>query len=482
MPRLEGFIGPSATSLSPIANDERTVNFYLEPLPRAGKNQAALYPSPGFSSFASVSPVGTRGLYEMNGTCLGVVAGTAYTIPSVGTPSSIGTVTNDGNPAQLVSNGAVGAQFLIASGTNGYCYTPSSGAFTQVLTGDCTMCGMLDGYGIALNPTTSKIRISNLNDLTTWSSSQFAQRGDAPDNWAAMVVNIPDIWLIGQQTGVVWYDAGAFPFPFAQRPGATFKYGIVAPWTLKTAGGEVMWLSRNAEGAGIVVKAVGYSPIRVSTYEVEAAIAGYAKNFSITDAEALMFQYYGHIFYVLTFPTANATWVFDVTTNQWVEWGKWNAPMTRFDLWAPRAHCYAFGQHLTGDRTTGTIAAMDGAYGTELDGTAIRRLRRTPALFNENRQFQVRRLELFLESGLGTQTGQGVNPTVMMRSSDDGGKTWLPERTSSAGKVGEYGKRVYWLRCGISRDRVYEFSVSDPIPWRFIDCFYNNDAPQQRAA
>lgn len=479
MPKLKGFVGPSSVSLSPQQDCQRAVNFYLEPGSRDAKNQAALYPSPGFGAFSSVSAVGGRALYEMNQTCLGVFGQQAYTIPALGTPTAIGTVVADSNPAQIVSNGAVGAQFLFSSGTNGYCYTPASGTFTQVLTGDCTMIGMLDGFGIALNPTTSKIRLSNLNDLSVWNPTQFAQRGDAPDNWSAMVVNIPDIWLIGQQTGVVWYDAGAFPFPFAQRPGATFKYGIAARWTLKTSAGFVLWLSHNESGDGIVVMAVGYSPQRVSSYEVETAIAGYNRAVGISDAEALMFQYSGHIFYVLTFPAANATWVYDITTGVWVEWGKWNSPMTRYDIWSPRVHCHAFGQHLTAERGNGKISVMDSAFTTESDGSVIRRMRITPAIFNENRQLPHRRIEVLMESGLGTQSGQGKNPLITMAASNDGGRTYLPERAVSGGKIGQYDARVFWLNNGVPRNRAYKFVMSDPIPWRLVDGYINNDQPVQ---
>ena len=30
-----------------------------------------------------------------------------------------------------------------------------------------------------------------------------------------MIVAPPEIWLIGEQTGEVWYDSGAYPQPFA---------------------------------------------------------------------------------------------------------------------------------------------------------------------------------------------------------------------------------------------------------------------------
>jgi hypothetical protein len=230
------------------------------------------------------------------------------------------------------------------------------------------------------------------------------------------------------------------------------------------------------------VQAVGYSPQRVSSYEVETAIAGYARGAGITDAEALMFQYQGHTFYVLTFPAANASWMMDVTTGIWTELGKWNSPMTRYDIWQPRVHCYAFGQHIVGDRATGQLSLMDGSYQTEADGSVIRRMRIAPAVFNENRQIPHRRLDVILESGLGVISGQGSNPLLEVSASDDGGKTYFPARSGSAGAIGAYQTLVRFTRFAVPRNRVYKFVMTDPVPWRLVDCLINNDEPQSGRA
>ncbi len=78
-------------------------------------------------------------------------------------------------------------------------------------------------------------------------------------------------------------------------------------------------------------------------------------------------------------------------------------------------------------------------------------------------------LQLDMEVGLGLATGQGSDPQVMMRWSDDGGKTWSNEYMRSAGKQGEYKKRIIWRRLGRGRDRIFEFVVSDPIAFSIID-------------
>jgi hypothetical protein len=56
-----------------------------------------------------------------------------------------------------------------------------------------------------------------------------------------------------------------------------------------------------------------------------------------------------------------------------------------------------------------------------------------------------------------------ANPMVSMRYSSNGGATWGPYQDRSMGRVGEYSKRIYWTRLGMSRDRVYEFSGMAPV-------------------
>ena len=60
----------------------------------------------------------------------------------------------------------------------------------------------------------------------------------------------------------------------------------------------------------------------------------------------------------------------------------------------------------------------------------------------------------------------GYNPQVMMRWSDDGGHTWSNEHWTSIGLIGNYGKRAFWRRLGMTlkiRDRVYEVSGTDAV-------------------
>jgi Neuraminidase (sialidase) len=75
-------------------------------------------------------------------------------------------------------------------------------------------------------------------------------------------------------------------------------------------------------------------------------------------------------------------------------------------------------------------------------------------------------LQLDIQAGTGLNLGQGSDPEIMLRWSDDGGHTWSNEHWVKMGKIGEYYKRVIWRRLGITlklRDRVYEVSGTDPV-------------------
>jgi len=73
-------------------------------------------------------------------------------------------------------------------------------------------------------------------------------------------------------------------------------------------------------------------------------------------------------------------------------------------------------------------------------------------------------------SGSVEGSGDSVSerpPLVMLRFSNDGGKTWRPhELWRSIGKTGEYDTRIRWHRLGSARKRVFEVSVTDPVPYR----------------
>ena len=108
---------------------------------------------------------------------------------------------------------------------------------------------------------------------------------------------------------------------------------------------------------------------------------------------------------------------------------------------------------------------------TDADGGPIRRLRRSPHLSVDDDWLFYHSFQVILETGQGLSSGQGSDPQLMLRWSNNGGKTWGNEHWVSSGEIGEYGTRALWRRLGRGYNRVFEVAVTDPVPWRGIGAY-----------
>lgn len=466
--RWPDFSGPTyLRSQSLLVSPERCVNLYPQRVQTPGGY--VLYPTPGLTAFATPAGSPGRGIFSqaLGGTerAFVVIGPTLYEVGSDGTITSRGTVAMDGNPATMCTNGDGGDQLFVTSGDTGYILTLGTNVLTTEVS-DVTMGGFMDGYFIALDNATSTIKISDLLDGETWDGTQIAQRSTAADPWRAMLVKYPRVWLLGEHTGDVWYNAGTSPFPFAPIQGVQIPYGIAASFSMTTVGPAIMWLTHNQNGDGQVVEALGYAPTVVSTEPLEYALSTYSR---IDDAVAWSYQDQGHEFYVLNFPAANRTWCYDRTEGMWHERGTWDAVNGEFDVWGPQYHALVFNQHLVLHAGNGTIYRMSHDLYTDSDGAGLRRLRVPPILANEQNRMFIDRLQLHVEAGLGLTSGQGSNPQILMSMSRNGGRTYGNQRSRSSGVQGDYDARLIWMNCGAGRNPVPMFSSSDPVPTRWLD-------------
>lgn len=480
MPVYPGFIGPAYRSQSMLADCERLVNLYPEKMEsRGAKYPYALYPTPGLLTFVRASVNAVRAMFAEKARAFALFGGQLKEVFSDGTTTDRGAVLpTDVNPGQVAWNGDGGNQLFLTSGDAGHLFNLTTNVLTlNVITG-AAFCGMLDGYFLALDVTTSTLKLSPLLNGLVWDPTQVTQRSTAPDPWLSMLIGLREVWLFGKTSTDVYYDAGDFPFPLKPIPGAFMKQGIAAPYSAAFLNNSAIWLAQNDDGARVVMRARGYTPFRVSDHGVEYAISRYAR---VDDAVGMVYQDLGHNFYVLNFPSANATWVYDDATGFWHERGTWNIATGNYDAWHPQYHMYAFNQHLVGDRNDGVIYTMDSSLGLDANSAPLRRLRRGPALTQDLQQMSFAEFQLFLEVGLGLVTGQGSDPKVMLRTSNDGGKTFGNIRTRSAGRIGEFRRRVIFRRWGQARDRVPEVTVTDPIPWRFVNALVRPRGQQAAA-
>ena len=456
-------LGASYVARSPNAADNRMVNLYAEVL-QEGKEAGWLQRAPGLRLLATIGSGPIRGVWAFanDSTAAFVVSGTElYKIDTGYNATLLGTVSGTG-PVSMADNGT---QLFVAADGPGYIYNNSTNVFAQITDPDfpgAKVVGYLDGYFVFIQPDSQRVWITSLLDGTSVDPLDFASAEGSPDGLVSMIVDHREVWLYGTNSVEVWYNTGATDFPLQRIQGAFNEIGCAATYTVAKLDNGLFWLGADARGRGVVYRANGYNGQRISTHAVEWHIQSYG---DISDAIAYTYQQDGHAFYVLTFPSANKTWVYDVATQAWHERASGNDNEYRH-----RSNCQMVfnSEVIVGDYANGKIYAFDLTVYDDAGAIQkwLRSWRAIPVGQNNLKRTAHHSLQLDCESGIGLVTGQGSNPQAMLRWSDDGGNTWSNEHWASMGAIGEYGRRVFWRRLGMTmklRDRVYEISGTDPV-------------------
>lgn len=476
--RFEGFIGQTYTGLGLAPDAERLKNWYPETAAVGSHPKAPIwyYPTPGLRLFtncsAAVGPV--RAMIDTNDRCFAIVGERLYEIFEDGTNNDCGYVTPNGI-ASMASNGK---QLFIASDQQGFVFDLAGkdglvGIATDQFSG-AAMAACVDGYFIALNPNSRRAQSSSLYDGLVWDALDFGLAEGSADNLISMFADHRELWFFGKKRVEVFSNTGADGFPFERNPGAYIETGIAAAASVAKLDNTIFWLGADERGSGIVWKAAGYQPVRVSTHAIEWHIEKYKESGKrIDDAIGWTYQQGGHTFYVLTFPSADATWVLDEATGLWHERTWLDTQRGRESAHLGRCHSFSFGKHLVGSRVDGKIYEMRTDVYDD-DGNPIRRVRTSPHLAEEQKWFIYSLLQLEMDFGVGLQLGQGSDPQIMLRCSDDGGKTWGNERRAGLGKSGESEyTQAQWRSLGRSRRRAFEVSMTDPVFACLVDAYLN---------
>jgi hypothetical protein len=482
-----GFVGASHTMADPYQDRQRTLNLYPEfSTDSKSKTPVALLGAPGLDTLFNVAAGGVgevRGCWVLPGgtraivVADNVVSRVDMTVPATQTSIAQFSVTTL-STALLTNNGPVcirdngpGGYAVIVDGPYGYLINLSTWAVTQIT--DAGFLGanriaFIDGWLIFNRPGTQTFYTTGPTPYTvTFPGAFFALKDSSSDNLITHMENNRELWLIGERTSEVWYNAGGANFAFARIPGVQPQIGCSAVNSIARLGSSLVWLGLSERGENIVIKTEQYSYVDISNEAVAYAISTYPL---ISDAIGFVYEEGGHVFYVLTFPTADRTWVYDQTASRlagtavWHERASFETGTGAFHRF--RGNCFMNFQNLrmVGDYQSGVMQNMSREFYTDA-GEPLVAIRRAPHLWsreNRKRLFHAS-LQIEFAPGVGLQTGQGTDPQCMLRWSDDGGANFGTEHWTGIGKAGRTKNRAMWRRLGHARDRVYEMRISDPV-------------------
>lgn len=455
-------LGATYVARSVNAACNRMVNLFPEVTPEGGKEPGFLLRCPGLNYITTVGIGPIRGLWAYGGLAFIVSGNQLYRMTNAYSTTLVGAINGTG-PVSMVDNGN---QLFIAANGPSYIYNITTDVLTQITDPDfpgAKTVGYIDGYFVFNEPNSQRIWTTALLEGSLIDALDFASAEGAPDDIVGLIVDHREIWVFGTQTVEVWYDAGGDGFPLARQQGAFNEIGCAAAYSIAKMDNGLFWLGSDARGSGVVYRANGYKGERISNHGMEWQIQQYS---NISDAIGYTYQQDGHPFYVLIFPTANVTWTYDVATNSWHQRAGWsNGEFTRH-----RSNCHVSfnNRSIVGDFENGNLYYFD--MNEFADNGEIQRWLRAwralPTGQNNLKRTAQHSLQIDIEAGVGLNSGQGSDPELMLRWSDNGGHVWSSGRQIKMGKIGKYGDRVIFRRLGMTeklRDRVYELSGTDPV-------------------
>lgn len=424
----------------------RVINMYHET--GDTKTPSTLIGCPGLKLFATVGDGPIRGMGMLDGVLYVVSAECLFSVSSMAVVTTIGNIPG----TTRVSMASNGAQLCIVSGNKGFVYTFSTDTLVEITDVDfpgATTVVFLDGYGIFSKPDSGQFFISSTYDFTAFDALEFATAESSPDNIVALVADHRELFIFGEATTEVYYNNGNADFPFGPLGRATLEHGVVGKDAVAKLDNTIYFVAED----GLVYRlGGGFSPQSVSTYYIEQLIAATSDKASLA---LRTHTWKGHKF--LTLFGDDFTVCYDVNSNKWHDRKSYQS-----DTWDYGDIIAAYDNVIVSHATNNTICTMDDSVFDE-NGLAMTRTLITGHSHADRNQVDYKAIELDMETGVGLTTGQGSDPQVMMRFSDDGGNQWSNEHWRDIGKKGEYDTRVIWRSMGRAPQRVLWFAVSDPV-------------------
>lgn len=414
-------------------------------------------------------PNGTTALVVISDVCYLVTA--TQTVPTVWptlTMQQVGLLQTSSGPVNIRDNNAGGYAVLV-DGPNGYFYNIATQAFTQIadpnFLGSDTVA-FIDGWWIFNKPGTQTFYTNAQAYAITFDALYFALKDAASDNLVAVFENKEVLWLLGDRTTEIWYNAGGQYFPFQRIEGTLLQTGCKAAASISRFGAQgqegLIWFGRSERGENVIIRTQGFMDQIVSTPAFGDEVATYP---TTDDAIGYTYQEDTHEFYVLTFPTADVTWCYDSQSGMLHKRASYDPYARQMHRHRSNAFMNFAGMRIVGDYQNGALYQLTRNAYTDA-GWPLLTKRRTPHIWDKGQRGRVFMMSLQLDfnPGVGNASGMGSNPQCALRISRDGGNTFGQPWNAPIGKIGEYRTRTMWRRLGFGRDNVVDIEVIDPVP------------------
>ncbi len=335
------------------------------------------------------------------------------------------------NSGQLVSFAVQDNNLVMASG--GRMVTSTSAATTAFIADpdapiDVDFVAYIDQIIIATSGR-QRAFFADTADVLSWNALSFVSAEAKFDALKAMQVSFREIYFFGGRTTEVWRTDGRTPL--VRIDNAFNEMGIIAKDSLVNARGTYLWLNNDKQ----VARMDGGRNISIVSPPVDDSLF---RTTPVTDARAFYLPFGNGGFYILSFPTADKTFVYDLARNKWMRWGRWNTATGVYNRYKGQVHAYSptWDLCLVGDKDTGIIWKVDPDVFTD-GGDVIRTLYRTGHIsFGTLREKRFNKLRIRMKMGTGDAVALN-NPVVSIRWKINNRNNFGTEVIIPLGKVGQ---------------------------------------------
>ena len=261
------------------------------------------------------------------------------------------------------------------------------------------------------------------------------------------------VFVTGRKSIEPFYDSGDTT-PFRKVNGALIESGTPTPYAFGVSGNIPFYFNTDRE----VVLLNGYSPVVISgAYGRRIHELSYTNDVEVDYVGG----FGGRKWLLFSFNDANLTIVYDMVTEEWYEWGKWN--VSEYNQFIGR--CYAYSSswniHVIGNRADGKLYKMSEEYTS--DGGATIRCEVVTGNYDHGKNDYKTSNALFVDirRGDGITGSPYTSGKLQVQTRDNRSYTWGNQIEIDLGQIGQSEWLAAFRPMGRYRSRQYRFVFQD---------------------
>lgn len=427
---------------------QKTVNFWPQlQTDSSTKSQYILESFPGLTLFSSGGNK-DRGMFCHGGVTYQVSGGDLVSINSAGTRTLLGVIPGSG---RCVIDAMIDSIIIV---TGGRVFEWNGTTLTEGAAGDFetpNAVTVINNQAI-YDGNESRFCVSDVGLPLTINGLNYGAAESKSDAIVRPYAFNEVVRMFGDETIESWWNSGSGNPPFDRMEGGILNIGLIAIHSVASNDRNLYFLGTDSQ----VYVISGGNMAPVSPQPLTRDIDNFT---DASDAIGWCMNYQGQEFYVLTFPTADKTYIYP-EGGQWFQLSSGTAGAR----YIGQGYAYCYGKHLITDKDSNIYYLDDSNYSE--NGSTMQRTRDSSPIHGglfraPGKSLEMSSLVLIMETGVGTLTT--TDPQVMLSFSDDGGRTWSTQMFGDVGAMGEFIYEVRWDGLGSFYSRIIRIQTSDAV-------------------